>query len=68
MRSNQAMIPGAGFVPPTSVTSNKVRATGQMSELISLDTIAYEAERPIPLTIGREANAGCGSGQCGCGH
>jgi hypothetical protein len=39
-----------------------------MSELISLDTIAYDAKRPIPLMMTQEDKDGCGSGQCGCGH
>ena len=69
MRPNHATtgqtLASAGFIPPTSVTSNKVRASGQMSSLISLDTIAYEGERPIPLVMSNEGS--CGSGQCGCG-
>jgi hypothetical protein len=61
------MLASAGFIPSTSTTSLKVRATGQMSGLIGLDTIAYADKRPIPLVIASEEKGSCGSGQCGCG-
>lgn len=67
LRSNHTTLASAGYVPPTSVTSNKVRATGQMSGLITLDTISYIDERPIPLVMAKD-EGGCGSGQCGCGN
>jgi radical SAM protein with 4Fe4S-binding SPASM domain len=50
-RANHNMLASAGYVPPLSVTSHKVRATGQMSGLIGLDTIAYEDSRPVPLRV-----------------
>jgi hypothetical protein len=55
-------------LPNAGLVSGKVRGSGQMSPLISLDTIAYAAGEPIPLAVaGKKGQNGCQDGRCGCG-
>jgi radical SAM protein with 4Fe4S-binding SPASM domain len=57
----------AGYLPAQAATSQKVRASGQMSPIISLDTIAYNGREPIPIMNGQIVeNESCSPGGCNC--